>query len=98
MNTKKAISVILFVFAALFVIGFGFMLWRDYTLYYPYGSSPFEIYVIVRAAEVLLPAIICLVAGIIIRKRLRANKGCFKIEKEDSFRCWMMASWLPAQS
>ena len=69
MNTKKAISVILFVFAVLFVIGFGFMLWRDYTLYYPYGSSPFEIYVIVRAAEVLLPAIICLVAGIIIRKK-----------------------------
>lgn len=66
---KKYLTVILFVLSSLLTAAFIGLLLRDYFVVYSYGSAPFYLYVIVRAAEFLLPAIACLIAGFIVKKR-----------------------------
>lgn len=66
---KKAISVLLFVLTAALCAAFVLLLRKDYTMYYPYGSSPFYLYVIERGAECLLPAAACLTVGIVLLAR-----------------------------
>lgn len=63
MRRRRAITAILYVIAVLFVISFGFLLWKDYTVHYPYGSAPFYVYVVERAIELLLPSGLCIAAG-----------------------------------
>lgn len=69
MSKRRAIAVILYVIGVLFVIGFGILLWKDYTVHYPYGSAPFYLYVIERAIELLVPAVLCVAVGIIIKRK-----------------------------
>ena len=69
MSKCRAIAAILYVIGVLFVIGFGILLWKDYTVHYPYGSAPFYLYVIERAIELLVPAVLCVAAGIIIKRK-----------------------------
>ena len=69
MSKRRAIAAILYVIGVLFVIGFGILLWKDYTVHYPYGSAPFYLYVIERAIELLVPAVLCVAAGIIIKRK-----------------------------
>lgn len=68
MNKRSVLSILLFLGAAVFAIGFVATLWIDYTVHYPYGSAPFYVYVITRCAELLVPAALCLTAGIALRK------------------------------
>ena len=65
---KKCLSILLFVLSAFLMAVFVFLLCKDYFVVYPYGSAPFYIYAIVRAAECLLPAALCLMGGIMLRK------------------------------
>lgn len=69
MNKRSIISTLLFVAAAALVVCFGVVLWKDYTVHYLYGSSPFYLYVVERAIEFLLPSIVCLIVGDMIRKK-----------------------------
>ena len=69
MSKRRAIAAILYVIGVLFVIGFGILLWKDYMVHYPYGSAPFYLYVIERAIELLIPAVLCVAAGIIIKRK-----------------------------
>lgn len=69
MSKCRAIATILNVIAVLFVISFEFLLWKDYTVHYPYGSAPFYLYVIEKAIELLVPAVLCFAAGIIIKRK-----------------------------
>lgn len=69
MSKRRAIAEILYVIAVIFVIGFGFLLWKDYTVHYPYGSAPFYLYVFERAIELLVPTVLCFTAGIAIKRR-----------------------------
>lgn len=69
MNKNRVFAALLFILAAVFAAGFGMLLCQDYTVLYPYGSAPFYVYVIARAIELLLPAVLCLAAGFIIKRR-----------------------------
>lgn len=59
----------LYVLSALLTALFAVLLRRDYLVFYPYGSSPFYLYVIERTVECLFPAAACLIAGILLRKK-----------------------------
>ena len=63
MRRRRAIAAILYVIAVILVISFGFLLWKDYTVHYSYGSAPFYVYVVERAIELLLPSGLCIAAG-----------------------------------
>lgn len=65
---KKNIAIILFILSALLAVTFTVFLCVDYFAYYPFGSAPFYLYVIVRAAEFLIAALISLTIGIILWK------------------------------
>lgn len=67
MNKRSVLSILLFLGAAVFAIGFVATLWIDYTAHYPYGSAPFYLYVAERTAELLVPAALCLTAGIALK-------------------------------
>lgn len=69
MSKWRVITVILYAIAVILVVSFGFLLWMDYTVHYPYGSAPFSIYVIERAIELLVPAALCFAVGIAIKRR-----------------------------
>ena len=69
MSKRRVFAAFLYVIAIILVVGFGFRLWIDYTVHYPYGSAPFYLYVIERAIELLVPAVLCLAAGIIIKRK-----------------------------
>lgn len=68
MNKKKIIAYILFLISLLLVVYCCITLRLDYLNNYEFGSAPFYAYILVRSVEFILPAIICLVAGIIIKK------------------------------
>ena len=74
MSKCRTIAAILFVIAGLFVIGFGLLLWKDYTVHDPYGSAPFYLYVIERVLELLVPAVLCFAAGRIINRRAEKRR------------------------
>lgn len=69
MNKRSIISTLLFVIAAALVVCFGVFLWQDYTVHYQFGSAPFYLYVVERAVEFLIPSIVCIVVGGVIRKK-----------------------------
>lgn len=69
MNKRSIISTLLFVAAAALAVCFGVLLWQDYTVHYQYGSAPFYLYVVERAVEFLIPSIVCIVVGGVIRKK-----------------------------
>ena len=73
MKQKNLLSVILYVLSILLTAGFAYFLVRDYRVSYPYGSAPFWLYAAERAVEFLLPAVILLIAGILIRKRNKSK-------------------------
>lgn len=44
----------------------------DYTRYLEsYGSAPFHVWVLVNALYLIIPAIIALIVGVIVKKRLK---------------------------
>lgn len=69
MSKRRVFAAFLYVIAIILVVGFGFRLWIDYTVHYPYGSAPFYLYVIERAIDMLIPAVICFAVGIAIKRR-----------------------------
>lgn len=79
MRKRSAIAAILYVIAVILVISFGFLLWKDYTVHYPYGSAPFYLYVTERAIALLLPSGLCIAAGTAVKQ---AKKASLKMEKE----------------
>lgn len=68
---KKILPTALYIITALLVIGFGVRLGVDYFKLYEFGSSPFYVYIIVRFAEFIIPAILCFVIGFILQKKER---------------------------
>lgn len=68
MRRRRAIAAILYVIAVILVISFGFQLWKDYTVHYPYGSAPFYVYVMERAIDRLLPSGLCIAAGSAVKQ------------------------------
>lgn len=71
---KKPISVLLFLCAVLLTAGFAAHLCFDYTLHYAYGSSPFWLYVTVRFIEFMIPAVVCLACGMMMKKKVKKEK------------------------
>ncbi|MDO4815652.1 MAG: hypothetical protein Q4A83_03485 [Bacillota bacterium] len=71
---KEKYSLFLYITAALLVIGFAIRLGADYFYNYELGSSPFYLYIIERFAEFILPAIACIAAGHILKKKLCKGK------------------------
>lgn len=69
MNKRSIISTLLFAASAVLAVCFGIFLWQDYTVHYQFGSAPFYLYVLERVVEFLLPSIVCLVVGGVIRKK-----------------------------
>lgn len=66
---KKVIPMILYSIAVLLTIGFAVSLYSDYTVYYPWGSAPFYVYVLGRFAEFMVAAIGCFLLGVVFRKK-----------------------------
>ena len=66
----KKLSCAAFALSAILTVTFAGLLARDYLLVYPFGSAPFYLYAAVRAAELLVPAAICLAIGIALRRKL----------------------------
>ncbi len=72
MKIKKVIGVVLFCLAVILVGYFALVLNMDWLNWYA-NSAPFYIDVILRGIEFLLPAIICIVVGIILINKSRNN-------------------------
>ena len=72
---KKFLSVALLAATVCLVAAFVFFLYRDYVVYYPYGSAPFYVYVLERAVLFLLPAVILLILGVSMRKRGKRHEA-----------------------
>lgn len=70
---KKSISAFLFACSALLTIGFAVRLSFDCTLHYEYGSAPLWLYLAVRSAEFMIPAIGCFVFGMLLSKKAKEN-------------------------
>ena len=49
--------------------GFGYAMYYDYTKVYPWGSSPFWIYIVIRGLELLVPAIAFFILGLWLQKK-----------------------------
>lgn len=64
-------SLVCFILSSLLAVGFAVRLWADAVYSYPYGSAPFWLYAAERFAEFLIPAILLLAAGILLKKRSR---------------------------
>lgn len=70
---KNTISTFLFICAALLTVGFAVRLYCDYAISYAYGSAPFYLYVAERLISFMLPAAACLIAGFVVRKKMRSE-------------------------
>lgn len=67
---KQALWKFLFAIAGLLLVGFCIRLGADYLQYsVTLNSAPFSVFVLVRALEFLLPAVIALIAGLIVKKK-----------------------------
>lgn len=66
---KNNLWIFSFGVAALFAVAFIVMLVVDYVKYYPYGSAPFWLYIAVRFAEFIIPAIAFVVVSVILKKK-----------------------------
>ena len=71
---KKTLCSILFTAAAVLAAAFAALLTVDFFKFYEFGSAPFYVYILTRGIEFLLPAAICLIAGIIIKKKQKENQ------------------------
>lgn len=68
---------LLFVVAALLVVGFGIASGVDAYKYNTggyLGSAPLSVYILVNAIEYLIPSVIIFVAGLICKKKLAKKK------------------------
>ena len=71
MVMKKTIPIICCIVSAILVIAFIIKNVTDYSHYSPtFNSAPFSAWVLANALYFILPAILVLVAGIIVRKKL----------------------------
>ena len=66
---KKALSILCFALSVLLIAAFIALLRRDYLVSYPFGSAPFYIYVLERGIEFIIPAAICVFAGVRLMRR-----------------------------
>lgn len=69
MNKKKIISYIFFTIALVLILYCYIVLRLDYLNNYIFGSAPFYAYILVRSIEFILPAILCIVIGIVLIKK-----------------------------
>lgn len=61
---------IFFGIAVLLFIAFGVKTGLDYHTYLnSYGSAPFEVYVLINAAEFISPSVILVIAGLVVRSQ-----------------------------
>lgn len=68
---KKIIPIICCIVSAILVIAFIIKSVTDYSHYSPiFNSAPFSAWVLVNALYFIVPAILVLVAGIIVKKKL----------------------------
>ena len=75
---KKKIPLFLWIAAALLFVGFGIGVAADYQYYITegiYGSAPFDLYILIRAIEFLLPAILCFIVGLVLRRKYSHSSG-----------------------
>lgn len=73
MKTKKLYKVF-FGIAALLVIVFCIKTGLDYhTCLNAYGSAPFGVYVLINAAEFILPSVIFVIVGFVMRSRQKGT-------------------------
>jgi hypothetical protein len=71
MMMKKTIPIICCIVSAILVIAFIIKNVTDYSHYSPtFNSAPFSAWVLANALYFILPAILVLVAGIIVKKKL----------------------------
>ena len=71
MVMKKTIPIICCIVSAILVIAFIIKNVTDYSHYSPtFNSAPFSAWVLANALYFILPAILVLVAGIIVKKKL----------------------------
>ena len=71
MMMKKIIPIICCIVSAILVIAFIIKNVTDYSHYSPtFNSAPFSAWVLANALYFILPAILVLVAGIIVKKKL----------------------------
>lgn len=66
---KDNIYKFLYAICLLLIAGFFIRLGVDYFNYYPYGSAPFYLYVLIRSIEYLIPCVICFIAARITKKK-----------------------------
>ena len=67
---KENIYKLLYCVSALLIIGFGIMVGVDaYRYSTALNSAPFYVFVLARAAEFILPSLICFVIGIAVKKK-----------------------------
>ncbi len=69
MSKRNVIAIFFLIAAALWGCGFVILLIKDYLIHYPYGSAPFCLYILERAVMYLVPAVICLVIGLVIKEK-----------------------------
>ena len=55
--------------AGLLVLGFGIQTFVDYMCYNEFNSAPFSLWIWVNSILYLLPAAICLIIGLIMKKK-----------------------------
>lgn len=71
MVMKKTIPIICCIVSAILVIAFIIKNVTDYSHYSPtFNSAPFSAWVLANALYFILPAILVLIAGIIVKKKL----------------------------
>ena len=66
---KSILRTSVLVAAVILILLFAVMLIKDYVVSYEFGSSPFYLYIIVRAIEFLLPASVLTVIGFLLKEK-----------------------------
>ena len=61
--------------AGLLVLGFGIQTFVDYMRYNEFNSAPFSLWIWVNSILYLLPAAICLIIGLIMKKKNSVNSA-----------------------
>lgn len=70
----KKISILLFAISGLLTVGFVIRLTADFICSYQFGSAPFYVYVVERGVEFLVPALLALIAALILHKRMKGKE------------------------
>ena len=71
---KRVFVILWYAAEAMLLALFIYSIYKDYTIYYPYGSSPFYLYIIERFIEFIVPAIVLFIVG----KRIIKKKDCYE--------------------